>query len=176
MAPESLLGDRIGLEKYLRAFSAESYSALYVPLVLATNSLRWMEGRLEHILDLVRDVEERTGHGTWGTGRFREERDSIPTLTAELGKELNVVAVLPVHLHTVESTFRHMELLASQNPETKSEYLRGREASVMEVIRMLREECSAVTERCGVVETRVRSQSSVVCHPRLFLHFCIPAS
>ena len=164
IAPDSLLGDRIGLEKYLRAFVSDSQSALYVPFVLATSSLRWMEGRLDRILNVVRDVEERTGHGTWGAGSFREDRDSIPNLTAKLGTNLNVVAVLPVHLRTVKCTFSHMEHLAGQGSESKSEHLRAREASMIGAIRILREECLAVTERCPVIETRVRSQSSVVRH------------
>ncbi|KAK4443889.1 hypothetical protein QBC34DRAFT_361252 [Podospora aff. communis PSN243] len=162
MAPDSLLGDRIGLEKYLRAFVSDSQSALYVPFVLATSSLRWMEGRLDRILNVVRDVEERTGHGTWGAGWFREGRDSIPNLTAKLGTNLNVVAVLPVHLRTVNCTFSHMERLAGRGRESKSEHLQVREASMIRAIRILREECLAVTERCPVVETRVRSQSSVL--------------
>ena len=37
------------------------------------------------VLGVVRTVEERTGHGSWGTGRFEERRDAIPELTAELG-------------------------------------------------------------------------------------------
>ncbi|KAK0648527.1 hypothetical protein B0T16DRAFT_444548 [Cercophora newfieldiana] len=162
MSPSSLLGDRIGLEKYLRVFQSEANSALYLPFVLATSSLRWMEGRLERILHVIRDVEERTGHGSWGRGRFEEERDSIPTLTATLGAQLNVVAVLPLHLRTVESTFCYVERLVGTLSETKDEHLRPSEASMTEALRILKHECSVVIERCAVLETRVRSQTSVL--------------
>lgn len=161
-SPDTLLGDRIGLERYLRVFQSDAHSALYVPFTFAVNGVRWMENRLERIMSLVRTVETRTGHGTWGLGRFEEKRESIPNLTAALATELNVVAVLPMHLRTIETAFSHLELLAGHEPETKNEHLRATEASMIEAMSLLKQECASVIQRCAVVEVRIRSQSSVV--------------
>lgn len=165
-SPAKLLGDRIGLERYLRVFQNEAHSALYVPFVFAVNGVRWMEHRLERIMGLVRRVEARTGHGTWGLGRFEEKRESIPNLTAAMATELNVVAVLPMHLRTIESAFHHLELLASHESEAKNEHLRVTEASMLKAMSILRQECASVIQRCAVVEVRIRSQSSVVRYPQ----------
>jgi len=165
-SPASLLGSRINLELYLKTFQSAALSSLYLPFVFSVNAVRWMENRLERIMNLVRRVETRTGHGTWGLGRFEEKRESIPNLTAALATELNVVTVLPMHLRTIEKVFSYVEeeLARGCDLEIKrNKRLREAETSMAEAISLLKQECASVIQRCAVVEVRIRSQSSVVC-------------
>jgi len=165
-SPASLLGSRINLELYLKTFQSAAPSSLYLPFVFSVNAVRWMENRLERIMNLVRRVETRTGHGTWGLGRFEEKRESIPNLTAALATELNVVTVLPMHLRTIEKVFNYLEeeLARGCDLEIKrNKRLREAETSMAEAISLLKQECASVIQRCAVVEVRIRSQSSVVC-------------
>lgn len=86
-------GDRFSaLLDVVHAFSNEFRSALYLPLVMAVHSIRCREGLVLRGSELVRSIEERTGHGSWGSGRFEvEERDEITESTAQLRRVLNKV-------------------------------------------------------------------------------------
>lgn len=155
-----------GLSGHLAAFAKESHSALYLPFVLAINALRWREGALMRSLNTVRGVESKTGHGSWGAGRFTAERDSIPALTARLGSELNTVSNTTRHLSFVEAILDHLDHLEQQDGETESsEAVRASDRSILCAARILRQQCSSAQAQCAYLELRIRSQSSVVSVP-----------
>ena len=153
------------------AFKDESRSALYLPFSLMVNGLRYRESKLVSTLDLVRDVEVRTGHGSWGTaGTFETQGETITKLTARLGNALGALGSTLKHLNMIDDMFAHVEhLSASMAPaaqESKSSSLspatEHSNASIMEAVSILRQQAAAAREQCKYLESRVKNQSSVL--------------
>ena len=55
------------LARDLELFREESHSPLYLALVFSVNALTWRQQKLAKSLSIIRDVELKTGHGSWVT-------------------------------------------------------------------------------------------------------------
>lgn len=168
--PDNSAGRRVdGLFKTLDVFKDGSHSALYLPFVFAVHSLKWREKSILAVLNIVRDAESRTGHGSWGSGHFEEKRDSIPRLTAELGSAFNTVGNTTRHLNIIESIFDYLEELEAKMASAQLERIEGVRASsssILSAINILRRQCTSAREQCTYLELRIRNQSSVVGAPK----------
>jgi len=146
--------------KTLEAFEQDAHSALCLPFVFAVNAFRWREQSILSVLDVVRAVESKTGHGSWGSGRFEETRDAIPKLTAELGQAGNTVANTVKHLGILGEVLGYLE------PEAEQGLGGGRRSeadeSFVAAVRILRRQCLSLREQCRYLEGRIKNQSSVV--------------
>ncbi|KAK4185125.1 hypothetical protein QBC35DRAFT_30253 [Podospora australis] len=143
--------------EYLDLFSSYSPSPLYLPFVLGINSSIWWERSLIYVLVLVRIVESKTGHGSWGSGNFEEERDSIPKLTAELGSAQNRVGNIVKHLEIFKDLFEYMENYHNEDDERK-----GEDKRLIDALRIQRQQMRAAEVQCAYLEGRIRNQSAVL--------------
>ena len=164
----------------IHAFRKESCSALFLPLILAVDILRYRGRLLFKGFQLVRSVEAKTGHGSWGLGRFEvAERDQITETTAELGTALTSVGKTAWQLTLLETIFGHIEDVYREMDSDQRRCLKcesseearesdASDASIMQAVRVLRHECRGAKAQCEYLEFRIRIQSSVVsCKPQL---------
>lgn len=114
------------------------------------------------VLDVVRVVEGKTGHGSWGSGRFEETRDEIPELTAELGQAGNTVGNTVRHLEILRQVLDYLEGYVVGTALERSEGTRMSDESVGDAVRILRRQCASLREQCRYLEARIKNQSSVV--------------
>ncbi|KAK0648501.1 hypothetical protein B0T16DRAFT_116257 [Cercophora newfieldiana] len=155
------------LEEFLRTleiFKPHSHSALCLPFVFAVNSFRWRERSILSVLGRIRVVESRTGHGSWGSGHFEEERDVIPQLTAEMGSAFNTVGNTLKHLNIIGTIFDYLEDLNKEMDSAKlarNDEVRASDSSIVSAVRILRRQCTSAREQCGYLEVRIRNQSSL---------------
>ena len=146
------------LIKCLVACERNAMSWAYLPFVMSLDVLRYRERRLLHCLDMIRDVEAKTGHGSWGvTGLFTEDRDHITNLTSRLGAALNNNSNNLKHMNIVESIWTYLEshLLKAEDDGPDSH-------GFLSAIDILRRQSSGVREQAQYLDLRIRSQSSVV--------------
>lgn len=149
----------------LNTFQGDAHSALWMPLVFAANALRWREKSILGVLDTIRMVESKTGHGSWGSGRFEESRDAIPELTAELGSAFNTVGNTMKHLGIIGQVLDYLEEVEGRMARVgmeKSEGVKVSDASILEAVKMYRRQCLSAKEQCGYLEIRIRNQTSVL--------------
>jgi Mg2+ and Co2+ transporter CorA len=108
-----------------------------------------------------------TGHGSWGTGQFEAERDTIPELTAELASALNSISTTFKHLNAIESIFDHMETIRTEladdgnGAEYDPDMIRSTSA-IMSATKILRRQVSSMREQATYLELRNRNGSQVV--------------
>ncbi|KAK3985414.1 hypothetical protein QBC44DRAFT_404551 [Cladorrhinum sp. PSN332] len=154
-----------GLLNQVDLFKKESCSALYLPFLLTVRGLRYRENRLVSKLDLVRDVERRTGHGSWGRGTFETQGETITKLTAMLGKALGNLGSTWKHLNMIEDLFSHLDALSARMDQLgvlRSQRTTESDASIMDAVPILRQQAAAAREQCQYLESRVKNQSSVL--------------
>ncbi len=147
-----------GLVRCLTACEHNSQSWAYLPFALSLDVLRYRERSLLQCLDIIRDVEAKTGHGSWGvTGLFVEDRDHITNLTSRLGTALNKNGTTLKHLNIVESIWNYLE-----NHLSKAEEDDADSHQFLSAIDILRRQSSGAREQAQYLDLRIRSQSSVV--------------
>lgn len=123
------------------------------------------------MLDVVRGVESKTGHGSWGSGRFEEKREGITELTAELGRAGNTVGNTVKHLGIVQDVLDHLEGMKEGmrvDGVDLNERVRASDESLLRAVGILGRQCGSLREQCGYLEARIRNQSSVVSTGRDF--------
>ena len=148
-----------GLIECLKTCENDSRSWAYLPFALSLDVLRYRERSLLSCLDMIREVEAKTGHGSWGvTGLFTEDREHITNLTSRLGTALNTNGNTLKHLTIVESIWQYLE-----------DHLPGRREDdadlghqFLSAIGILRRQSSGAREQAQYMDLRIRSQSSVV--------------
>ncbi|KAK4165482.1 hypothetical protein QBC43DRAFT_351052 [Cladorrhinum sp. PSN259] len=157
-----------GLLNQVDLFKKESCSALYLPFLLAVRGLRYRENKLVSKLDLVRNVEARTGHGSWGReGTFETQGETITKLTARLGKALGGLGSTWKHLNMIEDLFNHLDNLSlkmerQEGALPKNQKTKESDKSIMAAVPILRQQAAAAREQCQYLESRVKNQSSVL--------------
>ncbi|KAK4223360.1 hypothetical protein QBC38DRAFT_487827 [Podospora fimiseda] len=154
-----------GLLNQVDLFKMESCSALYLPFILTVRGLRYRERKLNDKLDLVRGVERRTGHGSWGRGTFETQGETITGLTAMLGKALGNLGSTWKHLNMIEDLFVYLDTLSARmdHPEApRSQRTKDSDTSIMKAVPILRQQAAAAREQCQYLESRVKNQSSVL--------------
>ena len=107
---------------------------------------------------MIRDVEAKTGHASWGvTGLFTEDRDHITNLTSRLGTALNTNSNTLKQLKIVESIWQYLEdhLPGTEEDDADSHQF-------LSAIDILRRQSLGAREQAQYIDLRIRSQSSVV--------------
>ncbi len=146
-------------------FQARIPSTLCLPLALTIQTFRWVEHEVRDSSYVIRNVESRTGHGSWGSGQFQETRDSIPSLTSRLGRTLNIIGSAFKHLAIVESALESLEGLHKEMEGAhldRSDEGRASVDSILSAIQVQRRQATAARTHCESLERRIRNQSSVV--------------
>ncbi|KAK4220655.1 hypothetical protein QBC38DRAFT_345548, partial [Podospora fimiseda] len=149
----------------LEIFVNHSRSAAYLPLVLAVENLNRRERKVRGVLFLIRHIESKTGHGSWGGHEFEIQGDNITQLTADLGSAYNDLSNNIKHLNMVEEIFSHItEIFTKLDVESSTKGRRTKESdkSILAAIQLLKEQATAVREQGTYLETRVRNQSTVL--------------
>ena len=146
------------LIKCLTACENSAHSWAYLPFALSLEVLRHREGRILRCLDMIRDVEATTGHGSSGVaGMFTQDRDHITNLTSRLGSALNANSNTLKHINIVESIWKYLEnhLLEDEDDDVDSHQF-------LPAMDILRRQSSGAREQAQYLDLRIRSQSSVV--------------
>ncbi|KAK4160159.1 hypothetical protein QBC43DRAFT_325777 [Cladorrhinum sp. PSN259] len=149
----------------LDAFKGDAHSALCLPFVFTVNAFRWREQSILSVLDVVRMVEIKTGHGSWGSGRFQEKREGITELTANLGQAGNTVGNTVKHLGIMREVLDYLEAVEvgiRVERAERNESVRGSDESIVRAVRTLTRQCASLREQCRYLEGRIRNQSSVL--------------
>ncbi|RKK11275.1 hypothetical protein BFJ66_g16604 [Fusarium oxysporum f. sp. cepae] len=150
------------LRRSFRLFRNDSHSTLYLPFVFSVDAITWRERCLMKSLDTIREVESKTGHGSWGPSYLNGGRDDITVLTASLGSALNTIGNTIKHLNIIESVWTHLEKLPDEMQDAERNEFLVNNNSILSAINILRQQSSNAGVQAQYLELRIRSQTSVV--------------
>ncbi|KAK4167952.1 hypothetical protein QBC43DRAFT_297201 [Cladorrhinum sp. PSN259] len=149
----------------LEIFARHSGSGLYIPLVLAVENVRRRGWKTGNMLQVIRDIETETGHGSSGVGPFKAQGEAITQLTARLGATHNQLSSGLKHLSMVDDLCAHMidlHVELETGEVGKNRQPAESDKSIMKAVELLKQQSAAIKEQIRYLEKRVKNQSTVL--------------